>query len=214
MVSFLDHLDLIRHGQAEHLVGSLVGGWTDTELTELGRRQVEALAARLKKEICGSQVTILCSDLKRAMQTAEIIGRALDLTPQPAPELRELNNGIAAGMTKDEARRYFREPTHPLVDWKPYPEAETWRQFYHRVAAFMEYSSDRFDDSVLVVTHGGTIIQIISWWLRLDMDTISNVSFKTDPASITALGTSTLDERTIERLNDTAHLYAASLSKF
>ena len=192
----------------------MVGGWTDTELTELGRRQVEALAARLKTEMCESQVTILCSDLKRATQTAEIIGRVLNMSPQPAPELRELNNGIAAGMTKDEASRYFREPTHPLVDWEPYPGAETWRQFYHRVATFMEYSSDRFDDSVLVVTHGGTIIQIISWWLRLDMDTISNVSFKTDPASITALGKSTLDERTIERLNDTAHLYAADLSKF
>jgi hypothetical protein len=56
-------------------------------------------------------------------------------------------------------------------------------------------------------------MQIISWWLRLDMVTISNVSFKTDPTSITVLGKSTLDERTIERLNDTAHLYNTELLK-
>ena len=212
-MSFLYNLILIRHGQAEHLVGPLVGGWTDTDLTEVGRKQVEMLAARLKKEMCGSQVTILCSDLKRAIHTAEIIGREFNLTPQLAPELRELNNGIAAGMTKDEARRYFREPTHPLVDWEPYLGAETWRQFYHKVAVFMEESLDRFDDSILVVTHGGTIMQIISWWLRLDKVTISNVSFKTDPTSITVLSKSTLDERTIERLNDTAHLYNTDLFK-
>ena len=209
----MNPLILVRHGQAESNVGDLTGGWSQTALTDLGCLQARLVARRLKRELEGVEPVFFHSDLKRAAQTAEVIAEETGLNPLPEPGLRELNNGIAAGMTKDEARRYFREPTHPLVDWEPYPGAETWRQFYHRVAAFMEESSDRFDDSILVVTHGGTIMQIISWWLRLDMVTISNVSFKTDPTSITVLGKSTLDERTIERLNDTAHLYTTDLLK-
>ncbi len=35
----MEHLILIRHGHAEHLIGDLTVDWTNSELTELRRGQ-------------------------------------------------------------------------------------------------------------------------------------------------------------------------------
>jgi broad specificity phosphatase PhoE len=208
----LKSIVLIRHAEAEHLVRDLIGGWTDTELTDLGCRQAEALALRLKSELGETPLRLYCSDLKRATQTAEIIGQELGLDHQPTPELRELNNGIAAGMTTEEAKIHFTEPTEPLLEWRPYPGSENWREFYLRVSGFMENLVES-DLPILIVAHGGTVMQIISWWLGLDMDTISRVSFRISPASVSVLDVTELKERRIERLNDTSHLCRMGLSE-
>jgi broad specificity phosphatase PhoE len=189
-------------------VKKLTGGWTDTGLTELGRRQAACLASRLKREIGNTPCHLHCSDLKRALQTAEIIGREIGVTPNLVSDLRELNNGIAAGKSLEEAKRYVLELTRPVLDWQSYPQAETWRQFYSRVAACMDRLARDQEDLLLLVTHGGTIINIVAWWLQLDIDMLDKVSFDASPASLSVLRVNQWNERTIERLNDTAHLYA------
>ena len=208
----MSYIILIRHGQAQHLTGDLTGGWTDTELTELGKSQAEALASRLKNELDGASCIMYCSDLKRAARTAEIIGQELGLTPTPSKALREPNTGVAAGMTKEEASQHYIQPTEPLLDWQCYPGAETWRQFYMRVSAFLEGLQQDPDKQLIFVTHGGTIINIIAWWLGLDFETLSKVTFRTSPASISVLGCTRLRERAIFSLNDFAHLYSTGLS--
>lgn len=56
----MDTLLLVRHGEAEHHVREITGGWTDTCLTERGREQASRLALRLKLNL---DVTHLyCSD--------------------------------------------------------------------------------------------------------------------------------------------------------
>ena len=107
----------------------------------------------------------------------------------------------------------MRQPrTEPQVDWQPYPQAETWRAFYQRVAACMErLTSD--PTPLLLITHGGTIMQIVAWWLHLDMDQLSQVSFFVEPASLSVLTVNRWNDRTLERLNDTAHLQALGLSQ-
>ncbi len=61
-------------------------------------------------------------------------------------------------------------------------------------------------DLAVVVSHSGTIVNIIDWWLKLDMDSVALITFRTHPAAITVLGNSDLGERTVERLNDVTHL--------
>jgi probable phosphoglycerate mutase len=202
---------LIRHGEAEHMTGDHTGGWTDLPLTDLGRRQAHAVAKRLGRELEGVRFQLLCSDLIRARETATIIGEELKVAPKAQPELRELNNGDAAGKTKEEASAYFREPTKPYIDWQPYPGAETWRRFHARVAGHMESLSETGDETLVIVAHGGTIINIINWWLELDMETVNRVSFIAAPTSITVLGTTVFHERSIERLNDVSHLLGEGL---
>ena len=202
---------VIRHGQSEHHLKDLTGGWTDTGLTELGRRQAAHLASRLKREIGDTPLKLYCSDLKRAFQTAEILGKEMGLTPNLAPRLREHNNGIAAGNTIEEAKQYTLERTEPYIDWQTYPQAETWRQFYLRVSEYVEHLTESQESLILLVTHGGTIINIVAWWLQLEIDMLSEVSFDSSLTGITVLRTNQRNERTIERLNDTAHLYEAGL---
>ena len=193
------------------MVTDLIGGWTDTQLTERGRLQAEALSFRLERVLKEIDFKIYSSDLKRAAQTADIIGKALGEVPSLEPELREFNNGEAAGMTNGEAAKIFREPTKPLIDWQPYLNSETWREFYVRVSAYLHRLSGDCSCTPVLVTHGGTLTNVVGWWLGLAMETLDRVSFKVAPASLTVLGTSNLGERTIERLNDVNHLLSAGL---
>lgn len=204
---------LIRHGQSEHHVQGLTGGWTDTPLTERGRQQAELLAARMPGVLGDLPTRLYCSDLVRAVQTAQIVGRALGLEPILEPGLREINNGVAAGLTREAAHALRIPPSEPLIDWSPYPGGESWRTFHRRVAACMEKLTRDQEDVLIFVSHGGTVIQQVAWWLQLDWDTMEHTWFDIHPASLTVLRINKWQDRTVERLNDTAHLYAAGLAE-
>ena len=72
---------LVRHGEATHHTQHLTGGWTDSDLTEAGRGQLRALADKLAHDFNGKRekFRILTSDLKRAVESAEIIAGKLDM---------------------------------------------------------------------------------------------------------------------------------------
>ena len=95
---------IVRHGQAEHNVSDLTGGWTDSGLTPLGARQAAAVAERLVYELRGTDVRLLSSDLKRARQTAEAIAETLGVEAAYSTDLREFNNGVAANKRREEVQ--------------------------------------------------------------------------------------------------------------
>ena len=90
---------LIRHGEAEHHVKALTGGWTDSCLTADGKAQMEKLAAVLKKDFAGRKPPRLAaSDLQRCQVGAAILKKALGIKEVTLfKALREKNNGKAAG---------------------------------------------------------------------------------------------------------------------
>jgi probable phosphoglycerate mutase len=198
---------LIRHGEAEHMVSDLTGGWSQVPLTKKGRDQMLTLATRLERGLEGIDFAFYCSDLKRARQSADIIGDAVERVPIPSRELREFNSGVATGRTKVEVAHLYRPPSEPIMDWQPYPEAETWRRFYRRITAFMDGLHAVESRPTLIVSHGGTIVNLVAWWIRLEEASLSYTTFHTSPASISVLNVTPLDERAVERLNDTAHLH-------
>ena len=198
---------LVRHGEAEHLVSDLTGGWSQTPLTEKGRAQAQAVASRLSRDLEGVNHAFYCSDLKRAHQTAEIIAQETGVQPILSQGLRELNNGVAANKMKSEVEHLFRPPSDPIMDWQSYPGAETWRIFYHRIRASMDQIHEMEDRPTLIVAHGGTIVNIVAWWLRIDEEKLSYITFRSSPASLSILNVTPLKERAIERLNDIAHMY-------
>lgn len=202
---------LIRHGQAESNVGNLTGGWSQTALTELGRQQARLVAWRLKVELEGVECRSYHSDLLRAAQTAEIVAEETGLEMIPEPGLREINNGIVAGKTKEEAEAFFTEPTRPLLDWRAYPGGETWREYYIRVASCMERITRDLDHPLLIIAHGGTMVNAVAWWLRIPIEALSDISFTTSNTGITILIETGLRERAIERHNDVHHLHAQGI---
>ncbi|MCK4850634.1 MAG: histidine phosphatase family protein [Phycisphaerae bacterium] len=202
----MKELILVRHGQSEQHIRDITGGWTDARLTELGCRQAQSTAERLALKMKEDSVRILSSDLSRARQTARIIGKPVGVEPTFHRELRELNNGTAAGLTQAQAKEIALPVTHPMIDWIPYPQAESWRMMTDRVFDFMERVEAGIEEIAVVVTHGNSGIAVIQWWLRMAEACRKGISFELDACSITWLNINSWGERTIVKLNDTSHL--------
>lgn len=88
---------LIRHGEADHHIHELTGGWTDSALTEKGLSQFARLAECLAKDFAGHPTPkVVASDLQRARTGAQIIAEKLQAGPVDCFSfLREKNNGRA-----------------------------------------------------------------------------------------------------------------------
>ncbi len=202
----MNELIIVRHAEGEHMTGNdKTGGWSDARLTERGWRQARLTGTRLAEIIGGRPYQFYCSDIVRAHETALGIAESLDIQPVPAEGLRELNNGVAAGMTKSEAEKAAIPITEPILDWTPYPEAESWRTMSERVTTFMDGVSDDPHDLTLVVTHGGSGNAVVHWWLGLACGG-QNTAYDLDACSISMFRISSYGERTIARLNDISHL--------
>lgn len=198
---------VIRHGEAEHLLGdeSLTGGWTDSVLTERGIRESHETGKVLKELLKGREYIFLASDFKRTSHTARIIGEYLDKEPKLEYGLRDYNNGVAAGMTKPQAK-LIEKPMNGvgIEDWAPYDQAECWRDYYKRIQRYMDTLKD--EEMALIVTHGGTAFNIFMWFLGLKEDYLGKVFAEFDTCSITWMRTTKYGEKSVYRLNDTRHL--------
>ena len=126
-------------------------------------------------------------------------------------ELRELCNGNAANITKKEAERLLTPVSEPVWDWIPYPNAESWRMFNERVYDFMDRINATAQERVVIVTHSGTAIAIICWWLELEDAYMRNITFGISLGSISRLRINESGEKTIGKLNDTSHLDSSSV---
>ena len=92
-------------------------------------------AEHLKSRPLFQATAVVSSDLARAAETAAIIAAATDLQVETTPALRELNNGVAADLPAEEARRLQNPYAEPALDWVPFPEGESWRDMYARISS-------------------------------------------------------------------------------
>jgi broad specificity phosphatase PhoE len=106
-------------------------------------------------------VALYASDLKRAFETAQVIGAALGLSPQPETSLREIFLGDWEGLRTEEIAERYPDAWAAWVeepDWDVVPGGEGAASFDARVGAALEEILRRHQHGdVLVVTHGGVI---------------------------------------------------------
>jgi probable phosphoglycerate mutase len=202
----MKELILIRHGQSENRVRGLVGGWTDAALTELGRQQAQRTGQMLASLLTNAPFQLYSSDLARARETAEIIGQCVSCPPILVRELRELDPGIAANQPIAEAAQLQLPVTEPVLDWIPYPQAESWRMMQNRVVSFLERLAQQDEGIAVLVAHGSVIVATIYWWLALPEELIVATSFEAELCSLTRLRIGPWGERVIAKLNETGHL--------
>jgi len=202
----MKELILIRHGQSEYRVRGLIGGWTDAALTALGRRQAQGTGQVLASLLADAPFQLYSSDLARARETAEIIGQLVSCPPILVRELRELDPGIATNQPIAEAAQLELPVTEPVLDWIPYPQAESWRMMQTRVVSFLERLAQQDRGIAVLVTHGSVIVAAIQWWLALPEELIVTTSFEAEPCSLTRLRIGPWGERAIAKLNETGHL--------
>jgi probable phosphoglycerate mutase len=148
----------VRHGESTWNASGFVQGQANGPvLTRKGLAEAAHIAGRL----AGATITALyTSDLKRARQTAEIVGRAVRMVPQSDAALRERNFGQAQGRPHSELPSAASGiDIDRVVDADARPaDGESLTDLYERVAAFIDrLGTSAPEGHVLVVTHGGVI---------------------------------------------------------
>ena len=98
----IERIFLVRHGQTVHNVAGITQGWSDSELSDVGRTQVRQLAQRLAQY---EPTALYSSPLGRAMSTAEAIREATGLEIITVDDLREMNYGGWEGKSFLDVRR-------------------------------------------------------------------------------------------------------------
>jgi len=205
---------VVRHAHPADKHIPVAAHWVDAVLSDLGLRQAECVAQRLKADLAGQPCRIVSSDLQRASQTAAAIGRALSVTVQTTPDLREYHGGLDAGVTEADLRQYVPAVSPPTEDLLANRAAESWPHFYERVCGCMNrLTSDGDDRLLIVVAHFGSSGIILHWWLGIGLTPAGDTpfSFEVGLASVSVLTAKPNGKHAVLRLNDGAHLYAANL---
>jgi len=151
---------LIRHGETDWNMQGRWQGHTDIALNAIGQTQAQRLAERLRDEDVRFDM-IYSSDLKRAWETASILGATLDLVPQPLPELREIDVGGWSGLTHAEVLARDPDLVARLESGEDVRRGGTGERFadlYRRVVGAAErLAAERRDGRLMLVTHGGPV---------------------------------------------------------
>jgi len=195
---------LLRHGQTVLSVDKRFSGVGDQPLTEVGRGQAAAAAARLASAQARVVVT---SPVRRARETAELVARAAGVELAVEPGLRETDFGDWEGYTFGEVQQKWPQE---LAAWladtavaPPFGEsfdatATRVRQARDRVLA--TYGGQR----LIVVSHVTPIKTLLRFALdappsalyrmHLDLACLSEVDWYSDGPAV------------VRSLNDTHHL--------
>jgi probable phosphoglycerate mutase len=151
---------LIRHGETDWNSSGRWQGHADVPLNELGRAQARRLAERLRRDPTRLDA-IYSSDLLRAWETAETIGGALGIVPQPLPALREIDVGAWSGLSHAEVLERDRELFERLESGEDAPRGGSGERFadlYRRVVGTVDQLAAAYPTGRLaLVTHGGPV---------------------------------------------------------
>jgi len=148
-------LIVIRHGETEWNREKRMQGTTDTQLSDVGLSQAQALGRRLAARPFRA---LYSSDLSRARDTARAIAEHTGIEIVADPRLQERRFGIFEGLVaaeivsrypEEHARFSSRDPDYEV------PGGESARSFTRRCLGCLAEIADRHrGGEVVVVTHG------------------------------------------------------------
>ena len=164
------HLYVIRHGESLVNLPDWDGLDSDTPLSPLGEKQVEALAAWLPRHLPAVDA-IYSSTLRRAKATSLPLGKAYGLDVLFDSRLIEIggchidHSPYPEGQFPARANWTPTWPTtYPFVPTSNADHSETWMHLRIRVATFIEdVLTQRPDQTVIAVCHGGVTDAIFDY---------------------------------------------------
>jgi len=163
----MTRLVFVRHGETEWNRDRRVQGWAPVALTDHGYQQADQLARRLADEYAVDR--LVSSDLRRTLETARPIGRAVGCEVQPDRRWRERNFCVLQGLGYGELFLGHPEFTlsevgYTAAEARPEGGESLVDQRERVLAAFTElYDSLESDETVVVVTHGGPLYLVFGW---------------------------------------------------
>jgi broad specificity phosphatase PhoE len=198
------NLILIRHAETEWNRVGRCQGFTDVELCDSGKRQVEELAKSLRDK---SISAVYSSDLKRAVDTAKAIAGYHKLSVEFDPDLREMNQGELEGLTFVEIREKYAEL---LSAWGQSPETvklpggESLKELQERALRAIERIYKRHPEgTVVVVSHNLTIITLLCKFTGVGLEEFRKFKLKAASKNVILFRNGHFS---VDILNDIAHL--------
>lgn len=145
---FLRHGQTNYHAQNKNRIYPSWPGGKEVHLTKQGKKQIEEIAKKLKKE---KITAIYSSDAFRAKQTSRIAGKILDLKINFDKRLRDIKYGEHQGKPMEDFFRDF--PDGSLFKKRP-KGGENWNNIKKRLKGFIKIVEKRHKkESILVVSH-------------------------------------------------------------
>ena len=202
----------VRHGETAWNVDTRIQGQLDIPLNETGRWQAERLGAAIADEGVSA---IYSSDLLRAHQTAQAIGRACSLPVVTDVGLRERHFGEFQGHTYKEIQARWPEESERWrkrePGFSPGVSGESLNVFFERcVSVATRLASAHPGETIVLVAHGGVMDCFYRAASRLDLQAAR--SWQLGNASINRL-LHTPGGFTLIGWSDTSHLDGGSLDE-
>ena len=148
---------VVRHGQTDWNVAGKCQGRTDIELNNTGIEQAKNTKGQLKNHNID---LIICSPLKRAIKTAEIINEETKCNIIIDERLIERGCGEVEGTTKEEWPGIVDNEDIDIINnyylnWNE-KDIEPIQTICKRVWNLLDEIQEKYkDENVLLVTHGG-----------------------------------------------------------
>jgi broad specificity phosphatase PhoE len=149
---------LVRHGETDDNKALIFQGQSGAGLNARGREQAELLAARLAR--APRPAALYSSDLQRARETADVLGRALHLEAALDVDLRESYLGAWEGLSYAEIAERFPDE---LAAWRAGRDikrggGESYAELGDRVTrAIDRIAAAHAGGTAIVVSHGAAL---------------------------------------------------------
>lgn len=195
----------IQHTQSVHHTNGMVGSWTDWELSELGVQQANRIGKKLKTELLQKKFVMYSSDLLRAKQTAENVGKHLGVTPVLRAELRERNLGKCCGKSVQWLRDN-QEMQEKTVDDKLFSDAESRRDEWNRLKPFYDEIMASKDKNIIIVSHGDLLSVFNTMFLGFDIETLNACEIFGIAGGVSHMIVTDDGKRFIKRVSDMSYI--------
>lgn len=153
-------LFFIRHGQTDWNLEGKIQGSCDIELNSTGIAQAEELCRKVSENNYKFS-KIYTSKQKRAVKTAEILGRTVHADFVPTDGLEEVNLGKWEGLSWSEVQEKFPEKYEEWYNNRRYtraPGGESYQDMLERVLKAIHKIIDENHVNVAVITHNAVIM--------------------------------------------------------
>jgi probable phosphomutase (TIGR03848 family) len=194
----MKRLLLLRHAVTEQ-TGARLTGWTaGVHLSERGREQATALAARLAPLTIDA---LYSSPLERCLETAHAVADARGLEVRTLDEVGEVHYGDWTGR---ELKELVKEDLWRVVQINPsgarFPGGESLLEMQVRSVAAIERLRAAHDgQTVAVASHADVIKAVVAHYLGMHLDQFQRLHVA--PASLTAVAFAPVPH--LLRLNET-----------
>ncbi|WP_051090566.1 histidine phosphatase family protein [Algicola sagamiensis] len=189
------HIYIVTHGEAEHHVKGLIGGWTDFPLTKLGETQAHQTGEYLATLVDETRAEMHSSDLLRCCQSAQIIYQHTRAHYHLTSELREISFGRLDGKPRCEIQKNDVFPTQEQI-----------QSCQLRIEKYVSYVLEHTKNDLIFITHGYAMNFVLSTVIGQEISADKPFVLAT-PSSVSCIHDDGVNCK-IQQLNQVGHLHA------